>query len=467
MSRFSLVSLPCVSGSLRTSLTAFAVVFFAALGWGQAEETQEEKKAPPVGVLAPSGDAVAMTPEVKAAIAPLFQRIRDAKTNRVVAEMELTAAINGEPVETQAGTYQIVSAGPNRVSAILKTTDEEMQMVADGEKLYFAPLATAYVEAKLPKSLDALASDVNTPFGPFPEYILSLSLAGVDAFPAFFRTAGGMGISDGEREELPGTQRIHIRRGDGVVIDLWVQNKDEASPVRLSVDMTGMLQKMNNANIPEGFTYVLTVNFKRWEVGAEVKDEMFQFKPNADAEKFDSLDALIASLSGVVDPSSLVGTPAPEFTTEGLDGKPFDLKQHRDKQIVVLDFWATWCGPCVQALPKIIEVTNQFADKDVAFYAVNIGEEKTRINDFLKQHNIAPSVLFDLEGEIARAYGANAIPQTVIIGKDGRIEAIHVGFNEIEALAKDLTTELETLAAGKHLVEKSEAGEAANPPAAE
>jgi len=418
----------------------------------------------PVGVLAPSVDAIAMTDEVKAAVEPLFNSIRDAKTIRTVAEMQLTASIEGKPVQAEGGTYQIISAAPNRVMAVLKRPDQETQLVSDGEQLIFALTPDAYVQAEAPRSLDLVASDVETPFGPFPEYILSLTLAGADSFPAFFRTAAGMGISDGKREELPDTQRVHVRRNDGVVWDLWIRKGDKPAPVRLSVDITGMLLKMNQMNIPEGFRYVMEVEFKTWEVDAEVADEVFTFQPKADAQKFDSIEAFMASLSDTEGPHPLLGQPAPEFTSQLLGGKPFELKQHRGKQAVVLDFWATWCGPCIEALPMISKTAARFADKGVAFYAVNVGEEPARITAFLKEQKLDVSVILDPDGDLANAYGANAIPQTVLIGKDGRVEAVHVGFAGAEAMKKILTEELTTLSKGERLIPQNQPVENAEAP---
>ncbi len=419
--------------------------------WGGLSTHRVSAADPPVGVLAPGGDAIAMTDEVKAAVAPLFDTIRNAKSIRLIAEMNLIAAVKGQPVETQSGTYQILSSAPNRVSALLKGPDQQTQMVSDGKRLNYVLTPDAYIELEAPKSLDALASNVETPFGPFPEYILSLGLAGVDAYPAFFRTAGGMGISDGEREKLPGTTRIHVRRGDGVIWDMWIRQGDQPAPVRLAVDITGMLVQMNQVQIPEGFSYILEINFSKWETEAQLDENAFAFQPKAEAEKFTSLEAFIDSLSDPEGPHPLLGQDAPPLQSTLLDGQAFDLKQHRGKHVVVLDFWATWCGPCVEALPMIAKTTSQFADQGVVFYAVNVGEEKARISEFLKQQKLNPTVIMDPAGEIADAYGATAIPQTVLIGKDGRVEVVHVGFSGPEAMAKILKEELTALAKGERL----------------
>ena len=71
----------------------------------------------------------------------------------------------------------------------------------------------------------------------------------------------------------------------------------------------------------------------------------------------------------------MIGKPAPEFTLPLLDGGIFELAAHRGKEIVLLDFWATWCGPCRAAMPVLVDVAKEYADKGVRYYAIDLREE--------------------------------------------------------------------------------------------
>ncbi len=125
--------------------------------------------------------------------------------------------------------------------------------------------------------------------------------------------------------------------------------------------------------------------------------------------------------------SPLVGKPAPDFELELVAGKTFHLADSKGK-VVVLDFWATWCGPCIQAMPQVEKVTGEFDEKDVQLVAVNLQEAPDQIKAMLERHQLKiPRVALDKDGAIAEKYQAHAIPQTVIIGRDGNVARLFVG----------------------------------------
>lgn len=123
----------------------------------------------------------------------------------------------------------------------------------------------------------------------------------------------------------------------------------------------------------------------------------------------------------------LQGKPAPAISVDSLGGGKFDLAENRGK-VVIIDFWATWCGPCVRGLPIVNGVAKAHAEEGVVFYAMNVQEDAPTIKAFLKKQKLDMKVALDTNGAVSEAYGVQGIPQTVIIGKDGVISKIHVGF---------------------------------------
>ncbi|MCU0719606.1 MAG: redoxin family protein, partial [Pirellula sp.] len=127
--------------------------------------------------------------------------------------------------------------------------------------------------------------------------------------------------------------------------------------------------------------------------------------------------------------SELIGKPAADFELKALDGKVVKLSAMRG-QVVVLDFWASWCGPCRKSLPVIQRIAEDFGNESFSFYAVNVDEEPNVVQGSAIVLGIANNCLLDPKGTISKAYGASAIPYTVVIDKEGIVRRVFVGAND-------------------------------------
>lgn len=142
--------------------------------------------------------------------------------------------------------------------------------------------------------------------------------------------------------------------------------------------------------------------------------------------------------------SPLIGKPGPPIELTMLDESKFSLEGAKGK-VVVLDFWATWCGPCIRAIPDVLRVVDAFPKGQVVLCAVNQGETPPLIKSFLEKRdwqNLPVALDFDMS--VGKSYEVSGIPQTVVIGKDGNVSWIHTGYTEefrqklFEAVAKEL-----------------------------
>ncbi len=125
--------------------------------------------------------------------------------------------------------------------------------------------------------------------------------------------------------------------------------------------------------------------------------------------------------------SALVGKAAPDFELALLGGKKkFHLAECKG-QVVVLDFWATWCGPCLLAMPQVERAAGAFRDRGVRLVAVNMQESAPEITAMLERHKLDVAVALDVDGVVGDRYEATAIPQTVIIDRDGKVARLFVG----------------------------------------
>ena len=121
-----------------------------------------------------------------------------------------------------------------------------------------------------------------------------------------------------------------------------------------------------------------------------------------------------------------VGAPAPDFTLTGLDQKTVQLEQLHGK-VVLLNFWATWCGPCSAEMPNIEQVYQGLSRSEVAILAVNQGEFADQVRGYADLYHLHFPILMDDHEKVGSLYRVQALPTTVFIDRQGIIREIHIG----------------------------------------
>lgn len=108
---------------------------------------------------------------------------------------------------------------------------------------------------------------------------------------------------------------------------------------------------------------------------------------------------------------------------QSLDGKTIDLESVAAKSPVVLNFWATWCGPCRLELPHLQKVYEEYSTKGIVFVAVSLDNPRNKqmISDFLTKNKVSLPVYIDPTGEVAKKFKITAIPTTFLLGKGGEV----------------------------------------------
>ncbi|HUG18972.1 MAG TPA: TlpA disulfide reductase family protein [Planctomycetaceae bacterium] len=143
--------------------------------------------------------------------------------------------------------------------------------------------------------------------------------------------------------------------------------------------------------------------------------------------------------------SAFVGKPAPDFQLELLTGEKFVLSEAQGK-IIVLDFWATWCGPCMLTMPLMEDAMKSFDPEQVQLISVNLEERPEQVREVLERHNLSPKVALDRDGVVARRYQVESIPQLIVVDKDGTVARLYIGGgqNIVDQFKAALTEMLET-----------------------
>ncbi len=136
-----------------------------------------------------------------------------------------------------------------------------------------------------------------------------------------------------------------------------------------------------------------------------------------------------------------VGTTFPAFAVKDLNGQPLSVAGTKSR-VVLIDFWATWCGPCMAELPNVIKAYDKYHAKGFAIIGVNLDDNSALVTAFLKDHPLAWPQFSDGKGwenELAVKYGVHRIPATYLLDAEGKILAKDLFGDELEqALAKAL-----------------------------
>jgi len=128
------------------------------------------------------------------------------------------------------------------------------------------------------------------------------------------------------------------------------------------------------------------------------------------------------------DPRLVAGALPFSFTAKDLSGKPLSLAQYRGK-VVLMDFWATWCGPCVGEMPNVIAAYKKYHAQGFDVVGISLDQDRGALTSFLKQNGMPWRQVFDgkyWQSAVARRYGVMAIPFGLLIGRDGKIVAVEV-----------------------------------------
>jgi peroxiredoxin len=150
-----------------------------------------------------------------------------------------------------------------------------------------------------------------------------------------------------------------------------------------------------------------------YRMNEEITDSIFQFRPPATARIAERLDL------GAMDAGLIIGSPSLNMQLPALDGRRYTFEELRGN-VVILDFWATWCAPCVKEMGSLEKLYRLHKDKGLAVFGVN-RETAQLQRDFLKKKNFSYPMLLDGNGALTERFDAVNLPTTVLIDREGKI----------------------------------------------
>jgi thiol-disulfide isomerase/thioredoxin len=389
-----------------------------------------------------------------------LQEIVDAYRARPALEVDTTVTIIVRQGDVESGRREVKASftfgqdrvgivkirdftcyvGGGRLCAIHASTDHSYYTVPDEGSPYYA-LMNAFVEIPFPHLAIAFGEkDIGDLCMQFHQMAPWVQPTAVDTVTVDDRRLGRLEMTSdfADMQVLYDLQTKLIQS-----IDLKVTGGDLVQP---------------------GATLIYEHRFTYKTFDKPLPASALTFDPDG-RQRVDLMQALVAKPAPPPEPPAaggeepaggLVGAAAPGFKLTNADGEVVDLEALRGR-VVVLDFWATWCGPCKMALPLLHDVAQWARDQDlpVEILTVNVwdgGEPDRRLKNvtkFWKDHGFTLPVLMDYTNETAAAYKLTGIPATVVIRADGVIHTLHTGVsaNYTESIKHDITGAIEALEA--------------------
>lgn len=365
--------------------------------------------------------------------------------------------------EPMVQTVAVTIAKPNMFSIRSSADAMSSDVICNGTSIITAiPEFEIYHESPAPKTFSEIAKQANEGEGPLsmsdPMMPMILELFAADPDKTFLGDAKNMAMAESKEFDGVQTDAVSFNISNQVLGDMkmnaYFAQGDEPWLTAVIPD----LSEFQEEGAPK-FEVILMM--KDWKPGSPANTN-FAFEP---ADSWTKVDDLMASIiekqqeqmgnmefpeaEGGGPPHKLVGTQAKDFELPLLRGdKKVKLSDLKGK-VVVLDFWATWCGPCIMGLPHVVEAVEAFKDRGVVFYAIDENEPAEKVKAFVDRKNWKFAVLLDEKGTVGDAYGVQGIPHTVIIGPEGKILNVHIGFLGPKTTKKKLTEEIEAALAAE------------------
>ena len=357
-------------------------------------------------------------PDPKALLAKVRQTYRGLDRMRIegIVRVELKAAAANQSFESPV---RVAIQRPNRIASEMKNAMLGMQYVSDGQSMViYSEQFNQFMRRPLTSSGDSLFT--MTP----------------SAVSRYFTVDEGVKNARWVRDESVsvGGQPVPC-----AVLEVTYEHPalqgQEFSPTTLWIDRARSVvlreSLMVTGNSPQaGGTMHLaqTTRFEFVDLNATLPDSTFAFQAPAGAQEVTQIGPQQQSTH-----SDFEGRPAPDFTLTDLAGKPVKLSSLRGK-VVLLDFWATWCGPCRIEMPRVQKLHREFRAKGLVVYGVNVGEGAAKVRPFLTKNSYTFPILLDREKSVMEKYGVNGIPTLVIVDRKGTVHSYFVGVREDSVL---------------------------------
>jgi peroxiredoxin len=355
----------------------------------------------------------------------------------IVVDMQLRSA-DGSKQDLPA-KYNISIAKPNQFAVELDST-RGGKAVSNGKRVeYFYKPGNMYMTTDPMSTMEENFERHEFRFvsAGLLSFAFTRELMEVNPFAAMMKDVRQLEYIGADKTGGVDCDHLRIAQGE-FKRDIWITKSKAPMLIKVEPNMTDSLpEKTRQA----GNKIFLSFSYKDQILNKSMNDGRFDVA-HASGAKF-------VKEFFHEEGAEFIGKRAPDVTLHMADGTKIKLSSLKDR-FVVLDFWATWCPPCVKSLPEFTKASKPFKSKGVLFIAVNKGEDANTAKSYLRQNHIDATLALDEDGRVGSAFDVQGIPCTVFIGRDGIVKGVHVGIRPTH-LAETFTEDLDKFIAGKSL----------------
>ncbi len=198
------------------------------------------------------------------------------------------------------------------------------------------------------------------------------------------------------------------------------------------------IYKMGKKNISNEFGYFIVTFYSNGLLSPEVSKELIQLMPDAFRQRkpIKEMEKMLKLIQNTSENSTIN-----DFSMNDMNGKPLSIMDEVKKnKLTVLDFWASWCGPCRQAMPQVVNAYNKYRQQGLGIIGISLDEDKTAWTEAVKSLGMTWVQVSDLQGwnnAAAQAFGVRAIPHMIVVDQEGRIVKNGIYAAELEAFCAD------------------------------
>lgn len=384
-----------------------------------------------------------LDPKAREVLQGMSDAITGADTLRLSALVKVKVHAGGE-VREQDTKGDLLLKRPNRLLLEVRGGKIPFTIASDGKKVFtLVPPLGAYTSKEAANDLDGIFQGVERNLVmqqlPFFGFLLTDSPYGF-----FVNDSSAVEYAGVAEVEGATCHRVRVVQ-EAARMDVYVESSGKSVVQRIVPD-TSKLEASLQRRMP-GVKVEMSIDFQDWASGEEIADEAFAYVPPDWAIEKESFMAPQRQDAAM----ELLGKEAPNLQVSLLDGTRFDLHERKGKNIVIIDFWASWCQPCLMALPILSDIAKEYENKGVVLVAVNVdGTPAEGIQAFMESRGFSFNAAPDQGGMNSGRYRVGPIPQTVIVGKDGIVQDVSLGLPP--NLREEVSGKLDKLLSGQSLI---------------